>query len=206
MGSLLSIQKDVRQMIFKQYLNSYDQMMLLWSVGVKSKITHDFFNYAVFNGYTNIMDWVDNNTTDVSGWIMPRYTNSDLIIGRTAIRGGHIDALDWIYDNYPRGIIGRYHPYTGQHAKLNVIKWVLSKNNKLDDFRKIASAAVRGDRLEVLIWIKEEYPQKWRDIEDQIDNMISLAVLQNSLETFKWFELNYRYKINTLMYHALLRR
>jgi len=42
----------------------------------------------------------------------------------------------------------------------------------------------------------EKYPKRWRDLDFPDDAMISLAMRSDRLEIFKWFELNYKDKIN----------
>lgn len=220
MGNLFSIHKDILKILFRVHLDKYDRTMLLWSVGVKSDITIDFFGNASYKGYVELLEWTEkekgskitmswiNKTVwdqeyiyDIDGWShpVPGVYPKDL-----AVKGGNISVLEWFYKHNPRNFQGTEFLHAVETQNMEVLQWL--KDVKVEPFsmREITRSAIEHDWLELLQWLSENYSIRMSRYLSNPEDSFPLALLSIHLgrtEIFKWIEQ----EVSDIDYNELLR-
>lgn len=207
MGNLLTLHKDIKRHLVKNYLNKYDLLMLLWSVGIKNRLRRSFFSNAVYKGYLDLMIWTECNNNKVEKWIAMGWENQDWYTGRkvpkepisyAAIKGDRIEVLEWISSRNPTCFKNHY-KFAAGNGNLESLKWL--QLTYYFNFKEVVEEAIANGHLNVLIWIKDEFPNVWRLFEENIDedydilSMIESSFDWGQFEIFKWLEKDYGHKI-----------
>lgn len=201
MGTFLSIHRDVQRSIFSKYLNKYDRIVFLWSVGVKIRPERAFFCNAVRNGYINLMTWIERGREEeIKEWIGRRWEDQTLLkrdpeepVKFHAVKGDRADVLEWLYTRDVSCLRGVYE-YAAETGSLETLKWLKTKQNIYFYFLDVAIGAINYGHLKILIWIKEEYPNIWEGWKYQYghgmeyDNLTGLAFECGQFEIFKFLE------------------
>lgn len=211
MGTFLSIHRDAKKLILKNYLNKHDRTILFWSIGIRGILTHSFFCNCVSNGYINLMNWIECGRVEtVKEWIGRCWEDcrwssgksgiSDEPVSFIAIKSCNIEVLDWIYSRNEKCFENHYY-YATENANLKVLKWLHPKYSHFN-FAGVIESAINTGKLDILIWIREDFPKIWKHFEtylvepNYIKRSIELAFDCGQLEIFKWFEKIYPDKIN----------
>jgi hypothetical protein len=212
MGTIHSIHKDIRKILCRKYLNKYDMAMLLWAGGKKTTITYLFFNNCICNGYINLMDWIEHGergkvdyTETIKEWINRDWEDSGWFSGKDhygeptkylAIKTNKIEVLEWIYARDNDCFLRLYY-FAAEIGKLETLKWLnLKYGRDYFEFQNVADGAIDNGHLDILIWIKSDFPEMWSHLETvymyddhedpNMSYMIELAFDGGQLEIFRW--------------------
>lgn len=143
MGNLFSLHKDVLTKIYRDYLNRYDRILLLWAAGKKPNLNSSFINEMARRGELNIVKWLWDNDCP-----------ADIFTTSFAALGGNLNILKWLRD--------RKCPWNSlvcinasMEGHLDVLEWALKNGCEYD--RWAVHYAYNNNRLEVLIWWLENW-------------------------------------------------
>jgi len=146
MGTFLSIDKNVRRKIMKEYLDFYDRRLLYLSVGIKYNIA-SLVDNCVRYGYFNLLKWADGEKylssafsceiaayygkVDILEWLVDRGAYIDGIACKRAIQGNQLKVLQWLYNNEAQWNCEVYMIAIG-YGRKEITKWLLQEVMQFD--------------------------------------------------------------------------
>ena len=142
MGNFQSLNKDLKQSIFRNYLNKYDRILLLWALNYKTKLRGSFINDMARYGDLNITKWLYDNDCP-----------TDVFTTSYAALGGQLEILQWLRArNCPWNILVCMHASLGGH--LNVLERAIDNGCNYDGW--CAVYAHNRGHLGILRWWYEK--------------------------------------------------
>lgn len=204
MGTLLSIHKDVKKLLLKEYIDENDVLILWRAVGVKKKLTSNFLHNTLTNGYLNLIKWGVEENGPILSWEKSCLTYKiEKMVTHAAIDGGHIEILNYIThtlncdlfntDSYIVAIV---------EGHIHVLEW-LKKENIVPAIYECCYTAIKTSRLDILKWLKNEFSDKWdlilvKGLEIWYPNCPLIYLMNNAidmcnLKIFKWLEGLYEF-------------